>query len=293
MFKPLSDLLALDLTQYEWLVEGLIPKIGLTGIFGAPKVGKSTFTQELAFRVAQGQPFLGRPTIQTPVSYVLAEGSLTDFQLHFVQMGAKGKEEFYYCAEQPPFRFRSAPWEFVPQGLLVLDTFQLSCPVEDTNNYAMVTGALYPFIELARRNEIAVVITHHTNKSESAHAMHSIMGSNAFWGAMDSTVVLSQDRKSKTPTQRWVESSQRVGNDLPKTKLIFNSKTRTFSLGSKVEKDYPDRILSVLREAGPLTLTELRARAKMDKNGVRPTLEALELAGDVRQTEDGKWEGLR
>lgn len=48
--------------EEEWLVEGLIPKRGLTILGGNPKTGKTLFVLDLWLAVSTGRPFFGRDT---------------------------------------------------------------------------------------------------------------------------------------------------------------------------------------------------------------------------------------
>lgn len=56
------------------LVEGLDVAVGHTiAIAGAPSSGKTPFALQLSMCLANGQPFLGRQTVKTPVLYLVAE----------------------------------------------------------------------------------------------------------------------------------------------------------------------------------------------------------------------------
>jgi hypothetical protein len=57
-----------------YLVKGLIPRGGLTVIWGPPKCGKSFWTFDLAMHVALGNPYRGRRVQQGAVVYLALEG---------------------------------------------------------------------------------------------------------------------------------------------------------------------------------------------------------------------------
>jgi hypothetical protein len=61
-------------TQRRDLVRGLIPRVGLTLIWGSPKSGKSLWVLDLAMHVALGRNYRGRRVHQGPVVYCALEG---------------------------------------------------------------------------------------------------------------------------------------------------------------------------------------------------------------------------
>src|SRR5262249_48764933 len=66
------EIRARDIKPY--LVKGLIPRIGLTVIWGPPKCGKSFWTFDLMMHVALGREYRGRRVRQGPVVYIALEG---------------------------------------------------------------------------------------------------------------------------------------------------------------------------------------------------------------------------
>ncbi len=62
-------------TSRNYLVKDLIPREGLTVIWGPPKCGKSFWTFDLVMHVALGREYRGRRVQQGPVVYVACEGA--------------------------------------------------------------------------------------------------------------------------------------------------------------------------------------------------------------------------
>jgi hypothetical protein len=58
-----------------YLIRGLIPKVGLSVVWGAPKCGKSFLVADMALRVALGWEYRGRRVQQGPVVYSALEGA--------------------------------------------------------------------------------------------------------------------------------------------------------------------------------------------------------------------------
>jgi hypothetical protein len=58
-----------------WLVEGVIPQLGLVAVWGPPKCGKSFWTFDLAMHIALRWPYRGRRVNGGPVAYLAFEGA--------------------------------------------------------------------------------------------------------------------------------------------------------------------------------------------------------------------------
>jgi hypothetical protein len=63
------------LPRPSWLVDGLLPTRSVTMLYGPPKSGKSFVAIDLAACVATGRPWMGQPTKQGTVLYVVGEGA--------------------------------------------------------------------------------------------------------------------------------------------------------------------------------------------------------------------------
>ncbi len=61
-------------TEPQYLVKGIIPRVGLTVIWGPPKCGKSFWIFDLSMHVVLGLPYRGRRVQQGPVVYCAFEG---------------------------------------------------------------------------------------------------------------------------------------------------------------------------------------------------------------------------
>jgi hypothetical protein len=93
--EPRIKLVAFDEIQLgaerPYLVKDLIPRTGLSVIWGPPKSGKSFWTFDLSMHVALGWPYRGRRTQQGPVCYCAFEGQtgiksrVEAFRLHHLE----------------------------------------------------------------------------------------------------------------------------------------------------------------------------------------------------------------
>ena len=66
------------MTKVEWHVKHVIPKRGLTVVYGAPGSSKSFFVLDLVAHVARGIQWRGHRVVQSRVAYVAAEGVVAE-----------------------------------------------------------------------------------------------------------------------------------------------------------------------------------------------------------------------
>jgi len=236
----LGDLLSEPEEQVNWLVDSMLPSGGLSLLVAKPKVGKSTLARDLALRVARGEPFLGRDVAKGGVIYLALEEKRSEVRNHFRAMGANGSEEIYVHAAHAPEGALQAVIEEVRARkpvLLVVDPLLKFTRVRDANDYAQVTSALEPLLILAREYNVHVLVVHHLGKGERAEATDQILGSTAFYAAVDTALALKKRDQCRT-----LQTSQRYGEDMQETILTFDSEARTVSLGLPRSEAEAERI---------------------------------------------------
>lgn len=65
-----------NLPSPEWLIEGIIPREGVIGLYGPPGEGKSFVAIDMAVAVSAGIPWQGHATAGGDVLYIAAEGGV-------------------------------------------------------------------------------------------------------------------------------------------------------------------------------------------------------------------------
>jgi hypothetical protein len=228
-----TDLLAEPERETEYLVEGLLIDGGTSLVAAKPKVGKSTLAQNLAFSVARGEPFLGRPTRRGSVLYLALEEKRSELRRHFEMMGARNGDEIaFYVSRAPDAAFEWLRAEVVKRKpvLIVVDTFQRFARLRDINDYAGVTNALYPLTHLARESGAHLMLTHHAKKSDGKDG-DAVLGSTGIFGAVDTLLEMR-----RSDGVRSLSSIQRYGEDLESTIVALDPDTyRVAAQGSATE----------------------------------------------------------
>lgn len=262
-FLSVEDVLAESDEQPEWLWEELLPVGGVALFCAKPKVGKSTLLRHLAVSVSRGDEFLGRATKASRVLYLAIEEN------HQV-VGSEIRRVGWTTEDQITLRFGSAPQgvhrEIIESlqsviregcyGLLIVDTIGRLARVKQGNDYAEVTQALEPIVDLARQTGCAVILTHHLGKNDRDTGDGSL-GSTAYFAAVDVCIDLK-----KLDGQRVLDSVSRTGSPFEGQVLAFDAETRRVSLGGKAaeiqSKGIERKIVDGLSSGSPLTRDEIK-----------------------------------
>jgi putative DNA primase/helicase len=232
--KSLRELMNQPKRKVRWIVEGLLPAGGTSLLTAKPKVGKSTLTRCLALAVARGDKFLGRKTLQGTVLYLAPQEIESEVTAHFKSLGATGDEPIHACfvitSEFGIPKLQELIEKYKP-ALVVLDQLLHFLRIRDESKYAEVTRALQPIEALARKfDRVHIHMTYHAGKSPKADAGDDPLGSTAFFGAVDTLLIL----KRLPNDSRTLESRQRykdIHGNLPETILQFHAVTGAVSLG--------------------------------------------------------------
>lgn len=261
----LSDLLAEDVEETNWLVSDMLPMAGLSIIGAKPKVGKSTTARTLAYQTSRGGEFLGRKCAQGPVVYLALEEKRSEVAKQFRQMGAQDEPIFVHVGAAPEealAAFAAAIDEHKPI-LGIADPILKLIRLRDANDYAEVTRAMEPLIELARNSGCHIMCVHHLGKGDRTGG-DAILGSTALFGAVD-TALLMKRRND----QRIIESVQRYGTDYPETVITLDFDTGMVTAAGEVATIEMDEMCAKVLEA--LADEELTEPLICDRLGGNPT----------------------
>lgn len=229
-FRELGDLLRQPRKPTDWLVDGLLPKAGISLLYSKPKVGKSTLARVAALAVARGDRFLDRAVTAGAVLYLALEEIEEEVTAHFRDQGATGSEPIKVFAAMAPGDCLAELRAVVEQehpALVIIDPLFRFTRIKDGNDYALATAALEPLVDLARKTGSHVMLVHHAKKNEGGTDGDGILGSTALFGSVDTAICL---RKAQDGT-RLISTVQRYGSGMAEMTLIFHTDTRGITLG--------------------------------------------------------------
>ena len=204
---PISahDLEARTFAPLQFIVNGLIP-IGLTVLAGAPKVGKSWLSLDIALSVARGTAILDEGEHrcgQGAVLYLALEDSERRLQGRLKQLMGKGPawpRNLFFETAWPRMDAdgleRLDRWVGETDGarLIVIDVFQKFRSLGSQAGYQQDYRDLAKLLDLARRHEIGIILVHHLRKSGGGDPFERVTGSAGFLGVPDTNMVLDKGR---------------------------------------------------------------------------------------------------
>ena len=183
-----------------YLVKGLIPRTGLTVVWGPPKCGKSFFAFDLFLHVALDWTYRGRRVKGGPVVYLALEGA-SGFRAR-----AEAFRQRHLPDEPEPFPFYLCP---TPTDLVadvtaliaairataggqwpvavVIDTLNRSIRGTESDDKDM-TAYIQAADAIRNAFACAVVVVHH-----SGHDQSRMRGHTALMGALDCQIAVSRD----------------------------------------------------------------------------------------------------
>jgi hypothetical protein len=192
-----------------WLVQGVITTDGVGGIYGPPGSLKSFLALGMALSVAYGMPWLGRPTAQTGVLYVAAEGvrgmgkrirawqrkhKLEKVDAPFRLLAATvNLTDTAQTAKLIRTAIAAASLEGCHIGLVIIDTVARAMAGADENSAQDMGRFIGGCDAIKQEVKCAVLGIHHSGKDKERGAR----GSSAFLGAMD---MLARVERSETGT---------------------------------------------------------------------------------------------
>lgn len=300
----LSHLMRLELPPPVWIVPDLLPG-GLAQLGGKPKLGKSWLALGLALTCALGtvngdHRVLGRYAAEpVGVLYLSLEDNSRRFQerVNKLLAGRPVPERFSYALD----------WRMLTQGglddldawlttapdthLVVIDTLaKVRMPTGTKGNtYQEDSLFMSGLHKLAMRQQICLLVVHHTRKqSSSDHAdMHS--GSTGNIGVVDTILTLDRARNQDEATLEI------TGRDIEEQKLAltFSRETATWTCtGSAADRQTSQarqEILDLLRDREPMTPAEIAKELGKPRNSVKVLLLRMRKEGVVSNEGDGRY----
>ena len=309
--------------ERRYLVKGLIPRTGLTVIWGAPKSGKSFWCFDVMMHVALGWEYRGRRVQSGPVVYCAFEG----------QSGIRARVEAFRLekmsgAEVPdhvPFYLQDVTLDLVadhgglievvrqqlgdhPPAVVVLDTLNRSLRGSESSDQDM-SAYVQAADAIREAFECAVIVVHHCGHNGERPRGHSSLA-----GALDAqlsvkraandAIVVECELNKDGPTGDTVTSRLEVvtvdhdedGEEITSCVIVEEDEAPVPSSGPKLSKNQAT-MFSILHDAGSqgLTKEEWNEQAREAGLGVkrRPDLldfrSALQSKGLVVEGMDGRW----
>ena len=214
--EPRYKLLGADelrnLPALAWRVRGVLPAVGLAGLYGPSASGKSFLALDMAAAIADGRRWFDCRVDAAPVVYAALEGE-GGFKLRLAAWEAHTGRALPDSLHMVLQSFKlTEPQDVqdlaavVPSGAVVfLDTLNRAAPTADENSSKDMGEILSAAKQLQSLINGLVVLVHHTGKD----ATKGLRGHSSLFAALDAAVEVSRDGDRR----EWRVAKSKDGQD--------------------------------------------------------------------------------
>ena len=268
--KPIytaAELMKLELPPPQWLIEGLLPE-GLTVLSGAPKIGKSWLSLQIALSITTASPLFGRaPASEKSVLLLALEDNKRRLQDRISKCGLTPSENFCLTTE----------WQDGVSGLkqflldnrniklCIIDTLAVFLPSQEAkgrNAYDADVTRMRELHNLRRDTGTSLLMIHHDKQGEDSDWASKMNGSSGVIGTADTLIRLSVQKRGSKQAKLQV-----TGRDV--ADLELNLKLDDTTMSWQIYKEQDDRQLTALQndvlQLVPLTPASIRSREIANK----------------------------
>jgi hypothetical protein len=247
----------------------------VTLLAGREKAGKSTLLSAGLSAYSRGLPFLGDPTPGGRALYWSADReAFADWLTRLRRFGADLSKIDLLL--RPPLSFEEVA-ECVPgYGVLVVDTLaSASTSVEEASSSVEWLRVLLPYVDLARRTGVAVVLLHHASKLTGKYR-----DSTAIGATVD---VIIEMARGADPDTRDLETIARFPAPATRAVRLAGAADRAWIEAVGAMRPQTDaRLLKAVEDAPGLSGEQYRKLVKARKDEVLDGLKRLEHDGAIR-----------
>jgi hypothetical protein len=195
-----QDLMKQIFEPPQWIIDDLIPE-GLTILSGAPKIGKSWLSLQIANAVATQQPLFGRKVSNERCVLVLAlEDNPRRLQSRIMTGRFEASEKLALCVQ----------WTSGPEGLsellkqnpgidlVIIDTLAIFSPSDTSrgnNIYDSDVRRMRALKEIVQETNTSIIVIHHDKQGEEGDWANKINGSNGIIATVDTLMRLSVNKR--------------------------------------------------------------------------------------------------
>ena len=200
--KSLNELLDTWYPLRAPIVEDLIYP-GTYLFVGPPKIGKSFLMSQIGYHVATGRELWGHPVRKGTVLYLSLEDDYARLQKRLSMMfGETGSDLLLMSIKSETlesgliFQLEQFVSSHPDTRLIIIDTLQkIRRNQNDQYNYGTDYDVITRIKQLSDKNDLCVLLVHHTRKLDSTDSFEMISGTNGILGAADGAFVLTKNRR--------------------------------------------------------------------------------------------------
>lgn len=234
-----SDILTKDPIQADWLVPGILCKGSIIVLAGDAGVGKSMLCYSLAIALASGGKFLGQQVKIERVLYFDEENSRADSDAYhrrvWLGLGSPSTElldtnlflHHFSLSDSFELEMCAAASQLKP-GLIVIDTANAACKIDDENDNAKASRAIKAIRNVRQstgRPETTVLILKHARLTHDKHGREhrDIRGAKTWKSELDGLIIHTAARGRPARHGRY------------RNTFLWPAKSRAFGLVESIE----------------------------------------------------------
>jgi hypothetical protein len=299
-----ADLKGMTFMPLKWIVPGYIPE-GVTLLAGKPKVGKSWLMLATALAASMARAVLGEACEKRNVLYCALEDTRRRMRSRIeaiIGMNDIWPDNLRFAYDLPTLDHGG-----IERLQQMIDKYGVKVAIIDTlarfrgqrlkqeEQYQCDYRTMTALNDLAKKNDVAVIVVHHVRKQTAEDVFDTISGTMGLSGAADTLVILTRAEEELRLVVR--------GRDVePEDKIVdFDLDTGTWSVSGDYEgKDGASAsnartlILSTLSTAKySMKPNDIAEKTGLSKSTTRGTLRRMQRAGEVSRTQYGTYEKPR
>ncbi len=195
---------------------------------GSPKVGKSFMMAQIAYHVSSGKPMWNNAVRKGTVLYLALEDDYRRLQERLYRMfGTETTSNLFFSVASNSLngglieQLDGFIHEHHNTSLIIIDTLQKIRESEgDTYSYSRDYDIIAQLKAFSDKNNICLLLVHHTRKQKADDNFDTISGTNGLLGADDGAFVMYKSKR--TDTDATIEIS---GRDQPDKKILLKRNT--------------------------------------------------------------------
>ncbi|MFT3688863.1 AAA family ATPase [Paenirhodobacter sp.] len=207
LLRSARDLQRRHFPAIRWAVPNILPE-GLTIFAGAPKIGKSWFTLDVARAKADGDCVIGQQCERGDVLLLALEDNERRLHDRFRRItGGDFPDNLDYATEWP--RLDEGGVDYVANwiegaanpSLVIIGTLAMVKPIPTGRNksaYDHDVSALKPLHRLASEKRVAIVVVTHTRKAQADEPVERVSSTLGLTGVADTIMLLGRGPREAT-----------------------------------------------------------------------------------------------
>lgn len=260
------------------IIDGLLYR-GVYLFVGAPKVGKSFSMAQIGYHISCGKPLWGREVKKGTVLYLALEDDFSRLQSRLYKMfGIEEIDNFHFATASNSigngldYQLEKFVQENNDTILIIIDTLQKVREIGNEKfSYAKDYEIVTSLKRFADKNNLCILLVHHTRKQEADDSFDTISGTNGLLGAADGAFVLEKkkrtDNKAVLSISGRDQQDQKLHLEFNRTRCIWELVDEETDFFKEPKEELLEKISSIISKENPKwsgTATELISLLQLD-----------------------------